>query len=444
MAVLKALGGTSDILAPESRTWQRLENEARQVLELYGYEEIRTPLIEEAAVFTRSLGEAAEIVTKQMYLFQDRGGRSVALRPEGTASVVRAFIEHGLDKTAGLSRLYYLGPMFRAERPQAGRRRQFHQLGVEMFGSASPYQDVEVIALLMEMLRELGVKVAGGPGDEKAAVLKLNHLGCLKCRPEWLKNLKEYFKERLGVLCEDCKVRFRTNPLRILDCKKERCHNIARERIAPSHRLCDSCRRHADQVKETLWPKDDSCETSSKRKVYFDWDNWLVRGLDYYTGTVFEVIHTGLGEKAQSAIAAGGRYDDLVREMGGVATPAVGFAVGLERILMVQEKAAPSLAPPGSAEVFVATFSSQEIPQGMELARDLRTGKISSIANLEDRPLKRQFEQADKLGVRFTLILGPDELKDGFVTVKEMATGQQRQVPKGDLLQELRRGVKGE
>lgn len=415
MAVPKALGGTSDILPDEARRWQRLEQEARRVLDLYGYQEIRTPLIEEGAVFTRSLGEQAEIVTKQMYLFQDRGGRSVALRPEGTAPVVRALIEHGLDKTAGLSRFWYMGPMFRAERPQAGRRRQFHQVGVEVFGSASPLQDVEVLLLLNRLLEGWGLR---------GWTLRINSLGCREDRRKMVEHVRASIASHRQELCEDCKVRLEKNPLRILDCKEPPCMKISAG-VDVSDAVCDPCRRHFEQVTGAL----------QALKMPFERDPHLVRGLDYYTRTAFEVVHGELG--AQNALGGGGRYDELVQQMGGQNIPAIGFAVGLERVLMAQ--AGKEGPPPGEEGLgaYVATVTAAQIPEALALAEGLRSEGIPCTVNLEDRPLKRQLEQAAKRvpgGV--ALILGEDEVAKGVVMVKEMATGKQRQVARADLIQE--------
>jgi len=420
---LRALGGTSDILPEEARAWQQLEEKARRVFHLYGYQEIRTPLIEEAALFTRSLGEAAEIVTKQIYLFEDRGGRSVALRPEGTASVVRAFIEHGMDKTASLSRFYYLGPMFRAERPQAGRKRQFHQVGVEALGSASPYQDVEVLALLVQILKEFGLKM-GSPG-EPGVILKLNNLGCRNDRPVMLKKLADYFAGHLNDLCEDCRQRFKVNPLRILDCKNEKCRSIAHGSIPPeSEWLCADCRAHVDTVKKAL----------AALKINFEWDPRLVRGLDYYSRTAFEIVHPEWG--AQNAVGGGGRYDDLVAMLGGNPTPAVGFAIGLERILLAlgerEEK-------PQGPKVFIATVTAADIPDGMALAETARRKGISVVPNLEDRPLKRQMEQAEKLGCSATVIRGESERAKGVVLLKKMASREQIEISEGTWVETLQK-----
>ncbi len=392
------------------------------MLALYGYEEIRTPLIEEASVFGRSLGEGAEIVTKQMYRFEDRGGRTVALRPEGTAPVVRALIEHGLDKTASLSRLYYLGPMFRAERPQAGRRRQFHQLGVEVFGSASPYQDVEVICLLCRLLERWQI------GDW---VLKLNSVGCQTDRKRMVKRVQAELGKQASALCPDCRTRLEKNPLRILDCKEPGCQKQTAS-LDLSGDVCADCGGHFKRVTGSL----------ERLKIPFTLDPRLVRGLDYYTRTAFEVIHEGLG--AQNALGGGGRYDDLVELMGGRSVPAIGFAVGLERVLMARPPEAGRQALQRRGGAFVATVSPEQIPEAVALVEWLRAQGVAASANLEDRPLKRQLEQASKaMPQGCVLILGEDEIRQGVVTVKELSTGQQRQIPRSALVETVFEGSKG-
>lgn len=386
-----------------------MEETARRVLKLHGFREIRTPLFEESAVFTSSLGEAAEIVTKQMYLFEDRGGRKVALRPEGTASVVRAFIEHGLDKSGGLTRFYYMGPMFRAERPQAGRRRQFHQLGVEVFGSASPYQDAEVLLLLVRLLKGW---------DVRGWVLKLNSLGCRQDREAIIEQVRAKLSPHRQKLCEDCQVRFEKNPLRILDCKESRCQELSFG-IDVSTAVCGACRDHFEKVSRTL----------GRLKIPFEKDPHMVRGLDYYTRTAFEVIHGGLG--AQNALGGGGRYDDLVELMGGSPVPAVGFAVGLERVLMAQETssgAAQGAVADRAAAVFVSTAGS-DITDGLQWVELLREKGIPAVANLEERPLKRQLEQADKWGFQWVVIRGEMEREKGVFVVKNMASRSQEEIP---------------
>ena len=420
MTPLKALGGTSDILPDEIGRWHALESTARRVLDLYGYREIRTPLIEEAAVFTGSLGEAAEIVTKQMYLFQDRGGRQVVLRPEGTASVVRAFIEHGLDKTAGLTKFSYMGPMFRAERPQAGRKRQFHQLGVEVFGSASPYQDVEVILLLVQLLKEWGIE---------GWKMGLNSIGCKEDRPKIVELIRAKLRPVETQLCEDCRVRLEKNPLRILDCKNLECQKLS-DRVDVIEAICPDCTKHFQIVWEML---------KNRFKIPgLVRDPHLVRGLDYYTRTAFEVVHGDLG--AQNALGGGGRYDDLVEQLGGISVPAIGFAVGLERVLMAQEANRHAVAAGDEGlKVFVATVSAAQIPNGLELVETLRANGIAASANLEDRPLKRQMEQVAKVNPSGTvLILGEDEIKQGVVMVKNLATGEQAKQPLATVVEKLK------
>jgi histidyl-tRNA synthetase len=414
--VLKALGGTSDILPAEAAAWQRVETIARKVLHSYGYQEIRTPLIEEAAVFTGSLGEVAEIVTKQMYLFEDRGGRSVALRPEGTASVVRAFIEHGLDKTASVSRLYYTGPMFRAERPQAGRKRQFHQLGLELFGSSSPYQDAEVITLMTRLLDAWGVR---------GWVLKINSLGCKEDRPRIVEHVREKLQPNQEKLCADCKVRLEKNPLRILDCKEEGCVKLGAG-VDVLAAICSACKEHFDAVIRSL----------GGLKIPFQRDPHLVRGLDYYSRTAFEVLHGNLG--AQNALGGGGRYDTLVEQMGGVAVPAIGFAIGLERILMALN--ADASEPPADTmpQVYVAAVSTAQIPEALQMAEELRGQGVPVLVNLEERALKKQLEQAAKILPKGTvLILGEDEIRNNKVTVRDMNLGQQELVARDEIVQRL-------
>lgn len=422
-AQLAALGGTTDLLPEETARWFAVESRARALLERYGYREIRTPILESAEVFERSLGEATEIVEKQMYRFTDRGGRAVALRPEGTAAAARCYLEHGLDKTQALVKWWYLGPMFRAERPQAGRRRQFHQVGVELFGSASPYHDAEVMALIVHLLRALGLT---------RTRLTVNNLGCRNDRPAMLKHLKAYFTDRRQELCEECQGRLVTNPLRILDCKQAQCRSVAQGAMGLSTWVCAPCQQHVQQAFEAL----------DAAGVKYEQDPHLVRGLDYYSKTAFEVIHPGLG--AQDAVGGGGRYDDLVQQMGGPSVPAVGCAIGLERVMLALE--AERVAPPvaeGPA-VCVATVGPQAQAKGFELAQALRQAGIAAVCDYDGRPLKRQLEQANKLGCPLVLVLGEEELAKQVVTVKEMQTRQQTQVTWEGCVDEVRRRLESQ
>ncbi len=422
---MKALGGTSDILAQEVTLWQELEDQARRLFHLYGFREIRTPIIEEADLFRQSLGAQTEVVNKQMYEFTDRGNRHIALRPEGTAPAVRAFIEHGLDTTGGLTRWYYLGPMFRAERPQAGRRRQFHQIGVEVFGSSSPYQDAEVVQLLRHLLIQIGLQ---------GFQLKLNSLGCRADRSAMVDQIRQLFSQKVADLCEDCQDRYQKNPLRILDCKEPGCAS-QRHPVDVSQSVCADCRAHFQKVLQAL-------EASGlKTNQDFQLDSSLVRGLDYYTKTAFEVIHPGLG--AQNALGGGGRYDDLVEALGGRPTPAIGFAVGVERILMaLKEKQEPLDSDAGGLDVFIASIGEESLSDGLKLLARLREAGISGMTDVEARPLKRQMEQANKLGCRFVLLLGESERAQGMVTFKEMESGQQEQVPQARCVELLKQRLK--
>lgn len=418
MALIKALGGTSDLFPDETARWQAVESMARAVLSRYGYQEIRTPLLEGAEVFLRSLGEATEIVQKQMYLFKDRADRPVALRPEGTASIVRAYLERGCDKTASLVKWYYIGPMFRAERPQAGRRRQFHQIGVEVFGSASPLQDAEVMALAMHLFRTLGIT---------KAVLKVNTLGCRQDRSTRVAALRAFFSHHVKDLCEDCQERLRTNPLRILDCKREGCQQVVERDRVPEAALCSACLGHWQAVLAAL----------DRLGIRYERDLRLVRGLDYYTRTAFEVVHAGLG--AQDALGGGGRYDDLVEQMGGSSVPAVGFAIGLERVMMALGAEQVSLdAAPGPA-VWVAALGTSHQIKGLELLNALRQAGMTAVGDYEARPLKRQLEAANALGVPLVVMMGDDEVAQGVVTLRDMRTRSQTQVTWEGCVDEVRR-----
>ncbi|MBI4227439.1 MAG: histidine--tRNA ligase [Candidatus Omnitrophica bacterium] len=420
---LEALGGASDVLPADTARWQAVEQTARQVLARYGFQEVRTPILEYAEVFLQSLGETTEVVQKQMYRFQDRGGREIVLRPEGTASAVRCYLEHGLDKTGGLVKWYYLGPMFRAERPQAGRRRQFHQLGVEVFGAASPYQDAEVLALLMHLLSALGLK---------QAALKINNLGCRNDRPRLIEQLRRSFTGRAAELCEECRARLTTNPLRILDCKRERCRTIAHGSVGSSDWLCEDCRRHVEAATAAL----------TTLKVSYEPDPLLVRGLDYYSRTAFEVAHPGLG--AQDALGGGGRYDDLVQQMGGSSpVPAVGFALGLERVLMALDAEQVAPAPVPAPSVFVAALGDAAQRKGMELLQRLREAGLTAAGEYEGRSFKRQMEQASKLGCPYVALLGDDEVANQTVTIRDMRQRAQAPVAWAQCVEELRRLTAG-
>ena len=386
---IKAVRGTTDILAGESARWSAVENLSRDLFAKYGYSEIRTPIFEETALFKRSIGDNTDIVQKQMYAFQDPGGRSITLRPEATAPVVRAYLEHHLDKKQAVTKLFYIGPMFRAERPQAGRQRQFHPIGIEAIGSDSPYLDAEAISLLAIFLEKAGVK------DFE---VKINNLGCAEDKKKLAASLKKKLKAKIDSLCEDCKERFEKNVLRILDCKKETCKKIVHSLSSMDDDICHECKKHFDKAREAL----------DSLGVKYIIDNYLVRGLDYYTKTVFEAVGHGLG--SQDAIAAGGRYDNLVKELGGPDKPAVGFAIGVERLLMavgVSEHQSIRL----SEKIYIATLGEAARKKGFELAAGLRQAGIVCQMEYDDKSLKAQLKAASNQDCKYAAILGDDELQ---------------------------------
>ncbi len=413
---IKALRGTKDLLPQETALWTILEDKAKVIFNLFNYKEIRTPIIEEAALFVRSIGEGTDIVEKQMYSFPDRGKRPIALRPEATASTVRAYLERGIDKSAGLVKLFYIGPMFRAERPQAGRARQFHQIGVEAIGSYSPYLDAEVIALLTAILDSFGIEDYN---------IKLNSLGCEDDKKELSMGLRKSLESQITNFCDDCKVRYNKNILRILDCKNERCKNYIRGIFkGTTDYLCSKCGAHFDSVKEAL----------ATLKVDYKLEPYLVRGLDYYTKTSFEVSHRKLG--AQDAIAAGGRYDNLVSDLGGPEIGCCGFALGMERTVMAIEDA-PVID--SGIDIYLATIGEAAYKLGFKLAMELRKGGISTEIDYEGRSLKAQMRVADKLDARLVGLIGGDEIKNNAITLRDMHTKVQKAIPQMNFISEIRR-----
>jgi histidyl-tRNA synthetase len=410
----KRVPGTKDILPTEALVWQEIENTARAVFGVYNYAEIRLPLIEEAALFNRTLGAAAEIVQKQMFLVK-HGRDLYALRPEGTASVVRAYLENNLDKTGGLVKFYYLGPMFRAERPQKGRLRQFHHIGCEVIGSSQPQVDIEIISLADALLKALGVS---------GHTLKLNSLGCAKDRQAFADSLRKELKARLPKLCADCKLRFKQNILRILDCKNPACIEAVKDLSCAQGHLCTDCAAHFARVKEGL----------DEIGVKYQLSPHLVRGLDYYTGTVFEISHPDLG--SQDALGAGGRYDNLVQELGGSSSGAIGFALGLERLLLVSSLKC-QVSSKGLA--YIIPLGEEAKKEAVKLLSKLRHSGISADMDYENRSLKGALRKANDLAAKFALIIGEDELKKGVVTLKDMESGEQKEIKQSELMSELRK-----
>lgn len=411
--MFKRVPGTKDIFPTEVSRWQRAEEVSRAIFSLYNYREARTPVIEEAGLFNRSLGESSDIVQKQMFLIRNKEDLYV-LRPEGTASLVRAYLENQLDKTLGLVKFYYIGPMFRLERPQKGRLRQFHHIGAEIIGSSCPAADVEIIALADKLLAALGIS-----GQQ----IVINNLGCSKDRNKLTEILRNRLKDKLSGLCADCRVRFKHNVLRILDCKNQACQEaIARLDINDNY-LCQDCQTHFRKVREGL----------DNLKIEYQVNPLLVRGLDYYTRTVFEIRHAGLG--SQDALGAGGRYDNLVKELGGPDIGALGFALGIERLLLAQ---GPESAVQGKGLVYVIALGDEAEKKGMKLLDNLRKNGIASDRDYETKSLKGAMRRANDLHAGYVVIIGEDELKKNAVTLKDMASGGQREVKYEDLIKEVK------
>ena len=413
MVRFRAPRGMEDILPPKSGAMRRLEDSARKILAAYGYEEIILPVVEQAELYLRSIGEETDIVQKEMFLLEDKGGRILALRPEATAGVARAFVEHGLD-CAGLPvKLFYVGPMFRHERPQAGRYRQFHQLGVELIGPAGPEADAETILLVTEILGEAGIPVE----------LRLNTVGDALCRPSYLERLVAFLESRSDDLCEDCRRRMIRNPLRVLDCKEEGCREVLREAPLIHEYLCQDCRSHWEGLLDLLG------QLGMKPTV----DPLLVRGLDYYTRTVYELISPELG--AQNAVAAGGRYDDLIEEVGGRRTPAVGFSLGMERALLLVRDGGRS-----RTGVYVISQAESARREAFLLGAEFRRRGLRAEVDVMGRSFRAQLREADRRGFRYAAILGEDELEGGFLTLKDLESGEQRRISREEFLAGDRRG----
>ncbi|MEK6728184.1 MAG: histidine--tRNA ligase [Candidatus Omnitrophota bacterium] len=410
--MFKKVPGTKDILPDEVSSWQEIEKVSRSIFSLYNYKEIRPPLIEEASLFNRSLGPHSEIIRKQMFIIKTKED-IYALRPEGTASIVRSYIENNLDKTSKFIKLYYIGPMFRLERPQRGRLRQFHHIGCEAIGSLDPGLDVEVISLADGLLK--AYSIAGYK-------IKLNSLGCEKDKQGLGAYLTAALKDKLTKLCGDCGLRFKNNVLRILDCKNETCKEIVSGLDIADTYICNECKVHFAKVRAGL----------DLLRINYEPTPLLVRGLDYYTGTVFEITHPGLG--SQDAICAGGRYNNLVKELGGPDLGAMGFAFGVERLLLA---AGNKPAVVNANLVYLIALGEESRFESIKLLDNLRKNKIASETDYEDKSLKGAMRQANDLGARFVLILGEDELKKGVITLKDMSSGKQREVRSEGLIKEL-------
>jgi histidyl-tRNA synthetase len=414
----QAARGTTDILPAEQPYWRYVEKAIADITRLYGYQRIDTPVFEDTGLFRRGTGEYTDIVQKEMYTFDDRGGNSLTLKPEGTPAVCRAYIQHGMGNLPQPVKLYYISPIFRYDRPQAGRYRQHYQFGCEAIGDADPALDTEVIDMAWQLYRSLGL-------DDIS--LQLNSIGCKQCRPGYLSALKGYYAGYTGQLCDDCRNRLEKNPLRLLDCKQASCQETADNAPKNASYLCPECHEHFVQVQKYL----------GRLGIPFSLSHRLVRGLDYYTRTVFEIQPEEEG--GQSTIGGGGRYDDLIEELGGKPTPATGFATGIERIILNLKKRGVSVPAPPGVQVLVSYAGDKAREEGIKLAADLRREGISAVTAAGSKSLKAQLRQANGLGVGYTVIIGEDELKTGVATLREMASAQQENVPFGKLAERLKR-----
>ncbi|MCJ7657121.1 MAG: histidine--tRNA ligase [Candidatus Atribacteria bacterium] len=413
---IKVPKGTQDILPEDISKWYYIEDMIKEILNKYAYKEIRTPFFEYTDLFVRGIGEATDIVTKEMFTFPDRKGRSLTLRPEGTAPVVRAYLEKGMDRISKVIKLFYLGPMFRCEKPQAGRFRQFNQFGIEVIGTKSSAADAEVILTVLDVYKKLGLK---------NLEILINSVGCKKCRVDFVQKLKKYLEDKKDFLCFECKERYKKNPLRVLYFKNDSCKKIIESAPVIIENLCQECESHFSEVKSHL----------TDQKIIFNEDPKLVRGLDYYTKTAFEIIARGLG--AQNAIGGGGRYDDLVEELGGKPTPAVGFAAGIERMVIAIDQQKVKWPVEKGLDIFVAKVNEKNKDSAFRLLQKIRNAGLSADMDYSDGSLKSQMRIANKIRARYTVIVGEEELSKNMVILRNMQTKEQKEVKIDNLIDEL-------
>lgn len=403
--------GTKDVLPDKSYKWQYVEDAAREVARAFNIKQIRTPVFEHTELFTRGVGETTDVVTKEMYTFEDKGGRSVTLKPEGTAGAARMFIENGLASSPMPLKAYYITPCFRYERPQAGRLREFHQFGIEVFGAKSYSADAEVIFAASTFLKKLGVETR----------LEINSIGCKACRADYNRALKEYFAPHLDKMCSTCRARFDKNPLRMLDCKEDECKKITAGAPEITDYLCGECAEHFDGVKRLLAAQGSEFVVNPR----------IVRGLDYYTKTVFEFVSTAIG--AQGTVCGGGRYDNLLEELGAAPVPAIGFAAGIERLLLLMENTSAPFPEDGKPLIYFAGMDGECRAKAFEIANGLRIRGICAETDHMERSLKAQFKYADKLGVKYVAVIGVDELASGCAQIKNMTDGTQAAINFSDI-----------
>lgn len=412
--MITAPKGTKDVLPEKSAKWQYVENTAREVASLFNAKEIRTPTFEHTEVFLRGIGETTDIVNKEMYTFNDKGDRSITLKPEGTAGVARAFVENGMHNLPLPAKLYYITQCFRYERPQAGRLREFHQFGIEFLGASGAETDAEVILLAKTLLSKLGVQNIS---------LYINSIGCPKCRKNYSDALKAYLRQNIDNLCPLCKERMEKNPLRVLDCKNDECKKINANAPIILDYICDECKTHFEKVQSLL----------SKAGVDYKVNPSIVRGLDYYTKTVFEFVSDNIG--AQGTVCGGGRYDGLIGEFGGTDVPGIGFAVGIERLLMLLENTGVQIPEDSGVKLYIASMGELEAQKAFELCAQIRANGISCEIDHMGRGIKAQFKYADKIGAKFVAVIGSNELENSEVKVKKMADGSEQLVKFSDLVE---------
>ena len=405
--ITKAIKGTKDVLPKDVPKNQYIEATALDIASKFGYKEIRTPVFEHTELFQRGVGDTTDVVQKEMYTFDDKGGRSITLRPEGTAGAVRSFLENGLCNEALPQKVCYLTSCYRYEKPQAGRLREFHQFGVECFGTASPLADAEIIALAKSIFDTLGVRDLS---------LEINSIGCPKCRAEYHKALKEYFASRKDELCDTCKGRLDRNPMRILDCKSPICHEIAQGAPVVIDYLCDECKEHFEKVQKYL----------DAQNIEYKINPQIVRGLDYYTKTVFEFVSNSIG--AQGTVCGGGRYDGLVEELGGQHTASLGFAMGLERLMLLMEAQGCEFPQAEKPDLFIVALGEKATLKALEIAKDMREEGFSALLDLNQRSIRAQMKYADKLGAKFNVVIGDNEVENKIAKLKNMQTGEETEI----------------
>lgn len=415
----KAPRGTKDVTPKDVYKWHYVEKKFREICALYGYEEIRTPIFEHTEVFARSVGDTTDVVQKEMYTFTDRGDRQLSLKPEGTAGVIRSFIENKMYADTQPTKLYYITPCFRYERPQAGRQRQFHQFGIEVLGSDGPSVDAEVISLAVQFFNELGLKNLS---------VNINSVGCPKCREAYNKKLKEYLDKKTDVLCETCLERKDKNPMRVIDCKNPQCKENLKDIPFMIDNLCDDCKEHFETLKKYL----------TEMGIDFVVDKTIVRGLDYYRKTAFEIISNDIG--AQSTVCGGGRYDGLVELLGGPKDiSGIGFGLGVERLLLTLENNNIEIDNPKSTDIYIATIGDEAKTRSFKIIRDLRANHISADNDHLDKSIKAQFKYSDKINAKYTVVIGDDELANDTATLKNMQTSEQTTIKLSEIVDELKK-----